>query len=171
MSRLCARADVARSTFYLHFRLPDDVIYEGLRDAFMTEFPQIQGEQGALDPDSLLSKGKPLSYPFFAHVAQHEAPYKAVFSDERGAVVALRIRHEVEAISKAEHAALRAVSTQAVDADLTASYLAGALIASGAHWVLTETGKSAAEMAYWFSRMAAPGLLDLMGLSNLLTDQ
>lgn len=167
VSKICEVADVARSTFYLHFQSPEEVIYTGLRTAYLSEFPEIASPSSSLDPDSLLARGKPLSYPFFAHLAQHSATYRAVFSDDRGAIVARRIQQDVAAASKAEHASLRALSANPLDPDLTAVYIAGALMAAGAHWVVTGTEKSALEMAYWFSSMAAPGLLDLMGLSDI----
>ena len=171
VSKICDEADVARSTFYLHFRSPDDVIYEGLRTAYLSEFPEIDSSSSSLDPDSLLAHGKPLSYPFFAHLARHSDTYRAIFSDDRGAGVAKRILRDVATVSKTQHAGLRALSTNPLDPDLTAAYLAGALMASGTHWVLTGMEKSALEMAYWFSSMAAPGLLDIMGLSEMDGDE
>jgi AcrR family transcriptional regulator len=162
VSRICDEADVARSTFYLHFRSPEEVIYEGLRTAYVAEFPEI---------DSLLVRGKPLSYPFFAHLATHKSIYRTIFSDDRGAIVVMRIQQDAAAASKAQHAGLREMSDHHPDPDLTASYIAGALTASGAHWILTNTEKSALEMAYWFSSMVAPGLLDLMGLSTIVSEE
>lgn len=167
ISKICEVADVARSTFYLHFHSPEEVIYEGLRTAYLSEYPEILSRSSSLDPDSLLAGGKPLSYPFFVHLARHSATYRALLSDDRGAIVARRIQLDIAAVSKAQHASLRASSDYPIDPDLTAAYLAGALMAAGVHWLVTGMDKSALEMAYWFSSMAAPGLLDLMGLTDM----
>lgn len=78
-----------------------------------------------------------------------------------------RVVNALAAASKAQHATLRAQSDNPIDPDLTAAYMAGSLMAAGAHWVMTGMEKSALEMAYWFSSMAAPGLLDLIGLSEI----
>ena len=167
VSRICESAEVARSTFYLHFESPEDVVYEGLRNAYAREFPDILAAPETVDPDSLLASGKPLSYPLFAHLDAHRSIYKLVFTDDRGAIVARKIQRDVAAVSKAQHASLRQVSESPPDPDLTASYLAGALLASGAHWITSDAPTTALEMAYWFSSMAAPGLLDLMGLGDI----
>ena len=72
--------------------------------------------------------------------------------------------------SRAQHDALRKLSRETIDAELTAAYLAGATIGSSRAWVFSEPREPAIAMAYWFSRMAAPGLLDVMGLRDLLDD-
>lgn len=45
---------------------------------------------------------------------------------------------------------------------------AAAAVASARVWVLRENRQSAVSLAYWFSQMAAPGLLGIMGLGELL---
>ena len=62
------------------------------------------------------------------------------------------------------------MSSAELDEELTASFLAGAAVASARTWVLRENRQSAVSLAYWFSRMAAPGLLGIMGLDELLEE-
>ena len=74
----------------------------------------------------------------------------------------------VAEVSRRQHAALRQLSTVGVDEELTAAFLAGAAVASARVWVLREDRQSAVSPAYCFSQMAAPGLLGIMGLEELL---
>ncbi len=55
-----------------------------------------------------------------------------------------------------------------VDEELVAAYLAGAVIGTCRVWLACEPRVSALEMSYWFSRMAVPGLFQVMGLEKML---
>lgn len=70
VSRLCSEAEVARSTFYEHFRLPWEPAFLSLQDRFFSRFPEYAGDDLLLDPETLLAAGKPLSYPVFGHVEE-----------------------------------------------------------------------------------------------------
>jgi AcrR family transcriptional regulator len=171
VSSICDRAGVGRSTFYLHFSSPSDPVYEALRTRYAKEFPDIASASSSLNPETLLAGGKPLSYPLYAHVESHRAIYEKILSDDRGAAVVRRIQADVQEISNSQHASIRRISATPPDPGRTAAYLAGALVASARWWVLTRSDASALEMAYWFSRMAAPGLLEIMGLSHIVSDE
>ncbi|TVQ26776.1 MAG: hypothetical protein EA383_04475 [Spirochaetaceae bacterium] len=71
-------------------------------------------------------------------------------------------------VSQHYHGALRALSAEPIEPELVAGYLAGALVEVSGRWITSKPRRSAAAMAYWFSQMAAPGLLETMGLSSLL---
>lgn len=119
-----------------------------------------------MDPDSLLAGGKPLSYPFFAHVEAHERLYAMALLDPRGAGLKSAIEARAASLSEALHAPLRKASSSFPEPGYTAAYLAGAMVASAAWWLGQKPRESAAAMAYRFSAMAAPGLLALMGLDE-----
>ena len=167
-ARLCRTAGVARSTFYEHYKAPSEPVFAWLLRRFFESFPEYAGAPPRLDPRSLLASKRPLSYPVFAHVEENMDVYRRVLGEPAGAAVARRFEAAVADVSRAQHAALRELSSVEVDAELTAAYLAGAAVASARVWIASDPRPSATEMAYWFSRMAAPGLLEVMGLEELL---
>lgn len=167
-ARLCRDAGVARSTFYEHYDAPWEPVFAWLLRRFFETFPEYADDPPPLDPRSLLAGKRPLSYPVFAHVEEHLDVYRRVLGEPAGAPVARRFEAAIAEVSRAQHAALRELSSVKVEAELTAAYLAGAAVASARVWIASHPRPSATEMAYWFSRMAAPGLLEVMGLEELL---
>ncbi|MFW5729678.1 MAG: TetR/AcrR family transcriptional regulator [Spirochaetota bacterium] len=166
--RVCREAQVARSTFYEHYRAPWEPAFEALQRSFFERFPEYREEASLLDPQSLLASGKPLSFPMFAHIEEHVDLYRRIFETEAGASLVRALERAVQTVSRKQHAALRQLSSVEIDAERTAAYLAGALVATARHWVSSEPRESATQLSYWFSRMAAPGLLQIMGLEALL---
>ncbi len=164
-------ANVGRSTFYLHYREAWEPLYEALREDYRKEFPGVIGGESALEPATLLTEGRPLSYPLFAHVEKHEKTYRLVFADPRGAPVEFLLRRDVAQISKTQHASLRDLAPDSVDPDLVAQYLAGAAVSTAGWWICRDERDSAVAMAYWFSNMVVPGLFRAMGLEELLGDE
>ncbi|AHC16673.1 hypothetical protein L21SP2_3335 [Salinispira pacifica] len=125
--------------------------------------------ESGLDPDSLLLNKRPLSYYFFAHIEENLPLYRPLFTDPRGAVVLEAVRAATESMSYQLHQPLRKRAGSPWDEDragLTAAYLSGALLASARNWVLRGCPENSRVIAYWFSAMAAPGLLELMGISQ-----
>ncbi|TVR05347.1 MAG: TetR/AcrR family transcriptional regulator [Spirochaetaceae bacterium] len=168
VAAVCARARVSRSTFYLQFRQPWEPVVEHLTSLFRSEYPTLIEGRSALDPDSLLLNGHPLSYSFFEHVERHEDLYRRIFGHVDGAPVCRQLTARIADLSRLYHEALRAISSEPIDPDLIAGYLAGALVEVGGRWIISQPRRSATAMAYWFSQMAAPGLLQMMGLGSLL---
>ena len=168
VAQLCGRAQVARSTFYEHYREPWEPVFALLVERFYEQFPEYRREDSILDPSTLLASGRPLSYPIFAHVEANVDLYRRAFEDPRGAPLVRAFESAVADVSRRQHAALRQLSSAEVDEELTASFLAGAAVASARTWVLRDDRQTALSLAYWFSSMAAPGLLGIMGLTDLL---
>lgn len=165
---ICGEAEISRSTFYQHFQEPWQPIAGYLQAAFSREFPAVRDGTARLEPQDLLLSGKPLSYPFFTHLEAHRSTYVPVFSDPRGGAIRQHLVDQVAELSRAHHAPLRSISPHAVNPDLLARYLAGALVAAAGWWILQEPRDSPSSMAYWFSRISAPGVLQVMGLDALL---
>ncbi len=161
---ICSRAEVSRSAFYAHYHNPDDCLAEVLKQLFQPMAEALQGK--ALDPDTLLLDKKPLSYFFFAHIEEHIKLYSTLFYDQRGAGVLEAVRSVAETMSFRMHETLRKKSAQwdQNQADMAAAYLSGALVATARNWVKNGCPGGSLVMAYWFSSMAAPGLLESMGL-------
>lgn len=165
---ICRDAGISRSTFYQHFQEPWQPITGYLQGAFAREFPAFRDGTSHLEPGDLLLSGKPLSYPLFAHVEVHRSIYVPVFSDIRGGVIRQYLVEQVTPISRMHHQPLHRISPHRVNADLIARYLSGALVATAGWWILQEPRETPSAMAYWFSRVSAPGILQVMGLDGLL---
>ncbi len=89
----------------------------------------------ALDPDSLLLNGHPLSYSFFEHVERHEELYRRIFGHVDGAPVCRQLTARIADLSRHYHGALRAISTKPIETELIAGYLAGALVEVAGRWI------------------------------------
>lgn len=157
-------AGVSRSAFYTHFTAPDDCIEQLLEHRFAETGEQLS--QASLSPDTLLLNNKPLSYFFFEHIEQNVEIYRRLFDGSRGATVLEAIRRTLAKISYDLHEPLRAhaESWDEASARLAAEYLSGALLATARVWVNAGCTQTRSEIAYWFSAMAAPGLLQQMGI-------
>jgi hypothetical protein len=167
---ICQCAGISRSTFYQHFQEPWQPITRHLQEAFAREFPSVLDGTAHLEPEELLLSGKPLSYPLFVHMESCRSIYVPVFADLRGGMIRQHLIEQITQLSRAHHEPLRRISPHRVDADLVARYLAGGLVAAAGWWILQEPRDTPAAMAYWFSRIAAPGLLQTMGLDSLLAE-
>ena len=165
---ICRRAGISRSTFYQHFQEPWQPVARHLQEAFAREFPAVLDGTARLEPEELLLSGKPLSFPFFAHLETNRSVYVPVFFDLRGGMIRQYLLEQVTQLSRAHHEPLRRISAGGVNADLVARFLSGALVATAGWWILQDPRDTPAQMAYWFSRIAAPGVLQTMGLESLL---
>lgn len=74
---IAEQADIARKTFYLHYADKDALLWDSLESLF----DDLVAEMGALDAETLLADGKPLSYPLFAHVRAHAPVYRALLGE------------------------------------------------------------------------------------------
>jgi hypothetical protein len=167
VNRICQEGRFSRSTFYDHYQKPWEPLMDYLALDFSSAFPAVASGEGRLDPQTLLLDGKPLTWYFFSHVHQHRDIYLELMRDE-GSQCWSRLFNTLLRTSKSLHRSLREISSQNTDPDLIASYLAGALLGTCHRWLRMETPPKPIKMAYLFSAMAAPGLLQLQGLSDLL---
>ena len=131
---ICARADVGRSTFYVHFADKEELLLSGF-DLFSKQLREHVAARA----------GEPLAFlrPLIEHVREHQQLYRAL-------------------VGKRSHQAVRKefmrVVLELVDADVAQSmasgpqrsaagrYLAGALTESLVWWLDNRTGLDAAEI-------------------------
>ena len=87
VKEILAHADVARSTFYAHFRDKDDLLDSGIREVLDAEAPA----QSARSVGEVLG----FSLPLFEHIQRHRAAASGPVDPERLAVVHERLRREL----------------------------------------------------------------------------
>ena len=165
ISAICTRARLSRSTFYDHFQFAEEPVWEYALEKFFQKHANLVLGPVKLDPDSLLLGGKPLSWPLFDHVWENRELYQYILSPE-GGVLWPKVLDRVAQISRRLHEPIRTMATQEQDPELIATYLSGAILGVLRWWVNAPVPPTPVSMAYWFSAMAAPGLLSLQGISD-----
>ncbi len=157
------RADVARKTFYAHYA----DLHELLWDCLEQFFAETVAALGRADSDTLLLDGKPLSYSIFRHVADHVAFYRLILSAHGSAAVVARLIEFMAQQSYELHAPFRAVAPRiTVPPHLIAHHLAGAVVGSIVWWLKQPDPPSPETMAYTFSQLAAPGVMNALGFDE-----
>lgn len=160
---IAAQADIARKTFYAHFANKQQLLWHSLQ----TEFEAIIAESSDLNPQSLLMDGKPLSYPVFQHIYDYAVLYRDILNDNADAVFMLQLWDYITAQSFMKHAALRAIAPfLTVPPELIAHVMSGALLGAVRWWLQSDMQTSPEQMAYRFSQLLAPGVLQSMGLDG-----
>lgn len=161
VEEICERAGIARRTFYRHF--PDK--HELLWATVESVFDRLVDDLNRLDADTLLVNGKPLTYPIFKHVEANAALYRVMLSMDGTAHFILRLMGYLSQVSFEKHAPLRQVAQHiSVEPTFTAHFLAGAVVNVVIWWLERDLQPPAETMAYTFSQLAAPGVLQALGL-------
>jgi len=163
ISHIVDQADIARKTFYAHYENKHELLWDSLE----THFLALEGKTDVLNVDTLLMDNKPLSYPIFAHVAQYKLFYTDMFTSNNHAPFVLQFLDYLAQKSYEKHQPLRDIAPQmTVPAELIAKLLAGALVGSLRWWLNEDIQDSPEQMAYRFSQIVAPGVLQSMGLPS-----
>jgi len=155
VQQILDRAGVGRATFYLHFGSKEDLLrssLERLREHLAQEWNSAAGGPAG----SSVSLGFSLS--FFQHVDSHGKLYRAILGRESGAIVDKQLRRLLVDLVLRE-VGLRDRSAQArAKADLTAQYVAGAIMAVVTWWLDRNIKLSAEEIDSTFRQMTLPAL-------------
>ncbi len=161
IEEICERADVARRTFYSHFTDKHELLWSTVESVF----DRLADDLTRLDADSLLVNGKPLTYPVFKHVEENAPLYRVMLSEDGSMHFILRLLAYLSQLSFEKHAPLRQMARHiSVEPTFTAHFLAGALVNLIVWWLERDLHPPAETMAYTFSQLAAPGVLQALGL-------
>lgn len=161
---LVTQADVARKTFYAHYENKQQLLWSSLE----THFQELEKHTNDLNADTLLMNDKPLSYPIFKHVEEYAVFYRHMFTQEDDTHFIHQFWDYIAIQSYVKHQPLRDIAPfMTVPPKLIAQMLAGALLGSLRWWLQTDMSDSAEQMAYRFSQVIAPGVLQSMGLDSL----
>ncbi len=154
-------ADIARKTFYAHYKNKEQLLWHSLE----THFQMIEAETNTLNPDTLLMDNKPLTYPIFKHVEAYCVFYRNMLTQADASAFVFQFWDYLAQKSYEKHKPLRDVAPfMSVPPELMAEMLAGALLGSLRWWLKTDMDDSAEQMAYRFSQIIAPGVMQSMGL-------
>lgn len=174
VEEITERANLGRSTFYLHYRDKDELLLNYFAEVAQDRLDQLSQislaiwrQAGFTDrpPDSA---GRPI-LAIFQHAADNARLYRTVLRGEGAERVAGPLRRS---ITRAMDDLLRAKLDQEglepqISVDLLAHCLVGAFLASLGWWLESDMPCSAEEMARMFRLMLFPGLQAALGMGAI----
>ena len=151
---LCDRADVGRSTFYMHFQNKEELLVSGLNDL-----------RGALQAQATSSRQRaagamPFVRGLIEHVYEQRMLFKSIIGRRSGHVVQKRFREMVTQLVDDDVSRLASASWQR---DAGAHYLAGALAGLLSWWMDAGNALSADDIESHFHRLTLPVIKQLGG--------
>jgi len=160
------RADVGRTTFYLHYRSKDD-LFLSCHAAIVGEFHAGPLYPHPLSRAELLSpEAPPGMVAAYRHLKDARARLYPIFQGKDGPLILRRMRdwsaQEIEANLRAAFAE----ADSAIPFDLLANYLAGAQIALVQWWLEKRRPHTPENLAQTFHRLQRAAIRDALGLRD-----
>jgi AcrR family transcriptional regulator len=177
VEEITARADVGRTTFYLHYHDKEDLLMESIGELVddliehMARIPLGEWKLESGNPDSAPSPA--IALPF-QHVASNARLYRIVLRGEGTYSVSRRLR---EIIAQASAEMIRVllgidklgeINSQ-VPMDVFINYLAGAWLGLITWWLENEMPYPAEHIAGMFQRMVVQGAPEALGFPSSST--
>jgi len=155
------RANVGRTTFYLHYSSKDE-LFMSCHEAIVSEFPLYP-----LSREALLSpEAPPGMASAYRHLEDARALLYPIFQGKDGLLTLRRIRdwsaQEIEASLRAAFAE----ADKTIPFDVLANYLAGAQIALVQWWLERRQPHTPENLAQTFHRLQRAAILDAFGLRD-----
>jgi AcrR family transcriptional regulator len=144
---LCERANVGRSTFYLHFQNKEELLVGGFDDLRAWLRAQSAPEKTAVD-------AMPFVRGLIEHVHEQRNLFRSIIGRRSGHVVQKRFREMVCQLVEEEVAPPHAGWKQKAGAH----YIAGALVELLAWWVDSGKGHTADEVEELFYQLTLPSI-------------
>jgi AcrR family transcriptional regulator len=156
------RANVGRTTFYLHYSSKDKLFmscHEAIVSAFHSPHPRAREELLSLEtPPGVIST--------YRHLLNARALLRPIFQGKDAPLMLRRIRdrsaHEIEVSLRAAFAHTKSN----IPVDLLANYLAGAQIALVQWWLEKRQPHTAENLAQVFHRLQRAAIRDAFGLRD-----
>ena len=160
------RANVGRTTFYLHYSSKDD-LFMSCHEAIVSEFHSGPLYPHPLSREELLSPEAPAGLTrAYRHLEEARARLHPIFQGKDGSLILRRIRdwsaQEIEANLRAAFA--DADST--IPLDVLANYLAGAQIALVQWWLEKRRPHTPENLAQTFQRLQRAAIREAFGLRD-----
>jgi len=163
IEEITARADLGRTTFYLHYKDKDDLLIKSLEAVFDDLVQQI-------DPHPIEKwsmTGAALSAMAFQHAAENARLYQIILSGQGGTSIAQRIRAYIA------QTAVRIIETHyapfipdaVVPIDVLGNYIASSLMGLITWWLENDQPYPAADMVSFFHQLNFLGIAQTMGLT------
>jgi AcrR family transcriptional regulator len=157
------RANVGRTTFYLHYTSKDDLFLH-CHDAILGQF-QLSPEVH-LSPEALLSPEAPAGMVMaYRHLIEAQALLVPILQSKDGLLILRRIRDRSAQEIAAHLRAAFAEEDSGLPIDLLANYLAGAQIALLQWWLEKRRPYSPEQLAHTFHRLQRAAIRDAFSVN------
>lgn len=156
------RANVGRTTFYLHYSSKDDV-FMSCHEAIVSEFHSFQPGSRA---EPLSPEAPPGMTAAYRHLLEARALLSPIFQGKDSPQILRRIRDRSAQEIKASLRAAFAEADGAIPFDVLAHYLAGAQIALVQWWLERRQPHTPETLARAFHRVQRAAIRDAVGLRD-----
>jgi len=157
------RANVARTTFYLHYKDKDELLFEGMREIYDELFSTVDWHID--DPNAFLNSMADATD--FIHVAEHADFYKVMLSEKGSASLLMRVRQYL-ADNMCRDVLNRLIDTYDwkpnVNIEMLSYVMAGSLIGAIKWWLDNDMVISPQEIAQQLERYTLLGLPWAIGM-------
>jgi AcrR family transcriptional regulator len=148
---ICDRADVGRSTFYMHFADKEDLLVGGFDDLRKALRQQLSLAAGAEHPLAF-ARG------MIEHAHEQQRLFRALVGKRSGQVVVRRFRELVLDLVRED---LAGVGVAGPPRDAVVHFIAGGFLELLTWWIETRTSLQPADVERQFLQMATPALQSL----------
>jgi len=156
------RANVGRTTFYLHYRSKDE-LFMSCHEAIVSEFHSLH----ARSREELLSPEAPQGMiSAYRHLLDARALLYPIFQGKDSLLILQRIRDRSAQEIEASLRAAVAEADRTIAFDVLANYLAGAQIALVQWWLEKRQPHTPEKLAQTFHRLQRAAIRDAFGLSG-----
>jgi AcrR family transcriptional regulator len=153
VQEICEKADVGRSTFYMHYQGKEQLLADGLEDLRKVLAAHPSGNPGHR------TRILPFMRGLMDHVQEQRTLFRALIGRGSGHVVQVRFRRMVAELVKAE---LANGPGQPWQREATSSYVSGAIVELLSWWVEARPARSLEEVEQLFNELTAPIVARLM---------
>lgn len=163
IQQIVDRADVGRTTFYLHYRSKDD-LFVSCHEAIVNQFHS--GSSSPHSREHLLSPEPPPGLASgYRHLKEAWARLSPVFQGKDGPLILRRIRDRSAQEIEGHLRSAFPEADSSVPLDLVAIYLAGARIALMQWWLEKRRPHRPEDVARAFHRLQRAAIRDALGLA------
>jgi AcrR family transcriptional regulator len=154
------RANMGRSTFYVHYRDKEELLLSGFQvlfDGFQKEYLQVASP--ASDP---AQTGKQLSLFFFRHAATHRGLFKAMIGEKGGKIIQ---DHMLKYLTQfiCDHLAEQIRQQKDFPVDIVAYYIASSYLSLLIWWLDHDLPYTAEQMDAFYQQLVFPGIREILG--------
>jgi AcrR family transcriptional regulator len=163
------KANVSRTTFYLHYRDKDELLFQAIEEMY----DEMVTRLAPIDRDELIKQGftPTLLHPDdYEHVAQHAAFYRVMLSKRGTMPLVVRVQAYLAQVYSEEFGGLTQGEKPRIPLAVIANYFAGAQIGLISWWLANDMPYTPQEMAQMGYCLAGFGMWQAMGLDVSLPD-
>jgi AcrR family transcriptional regulator len=157
------RANLARATFYLHYRDKEDLLKRCLEDVYDDLGERIERR----DPRLFAEDRTSLAWLVFEHALEHADLYRIILYGHGQGLILPRIRRRLADCVETQLGTLQLRRESPAEPDVVAHHLVGALLGLVAWWLDRGMPYTLEEMAQMFRTLGEPGARAALGLPPL----